>query len=605
MHRLLWHSMNVNKYLVLSIIFGVTTTSLFYTGYGVGDHIEQLPQIIRALNSDYLLNDFFTNAATNSVTRLWYSQFIAILAGSEQHLPAVFLVITLGSNIAISVITYIFASNLFRSSLVGIWASALTMSIDTFSLGWLTHIYQTTLIPSAIAIPFIFGSIYCLMQGKIIMAIFLGGISSLFHPLFGLEISVLVFTTHIIFHLIRKQKPNISTISALFLLIPFALVLLPQMSQQQIDSSQFIYIIAHFRHPHHYIPSTFSLFDFMNAAAFLIVVVIVYYKWLKANQNPFGIMPAIIVSLVLILCIGGYVFVELIPSRIWTTAQTYRLLYIVKWLGLIFVAGEIAQLPSSTQPLYASSVFKPLSLCVVALSQSFRGYFEQHGFHRPAKILNPTLVLLVAIFLLMVSKISLLSIVCLWFYVFLTFAFDVLSNKLRLIISAGIILAISVFCFYPRPLPYIEGKIDLINRIRQNFSFEIRPEIGDDGVSVAEFARENTPEQSVFLTPPRFGQFRLLANRAIVVDFKAFPFSDVGIEEWYERITTCYGTPSSKGFAMVGEMDGNYRTMNDNDLVSLQERYNFDYAILYSDTPTNFDVIFQNKTYKIVHLEKH
>lgn len=597
MRKSLWYSTNVNKYLPLSIIFGMITTLLFYAGYGVGDHIEQLPIILRSLNSNYLLNDFFTNASTKSVARLGYSQFIAILAGSEQNLPTVFLILTLVSNVAISFITYTFAGNLFRSSKVGIWASALTMSVSTFSLGWWSQIYQTTLIPSAVAIPFILGSIYYLMQDKIVMAILLGNIASLFHPLFGLEISVLAFATHIIFHVVRKQKLTISTLFALLFFIPFALIsLVPQMSQQQLDSNQFIYIVAHFRHPHHYIPSTFSLFDFINAAAFLTVAVIAYRKWSKASQNPFRIIPAIIMSFVLLLCISGYVFVELIPSRLWTTAQTFRLLYIVKWLGIIFVAGEIAQLSNSTQPFYVSSVFSPLSLSVVTLSQSFREYFEQHGFHRLAKILNPPLVLVVAIFFIVASKISILSIMCLAVYLFLIFTFDELPNKLSLVVSAGILVAIGAFYFYPNYLTNTE---------QQTNFFEIKPEIGADGVSVARFARENTPEQSVFLTPPQFGQFRLLANRAIVVDFKAFPFYDAGIEEWYERITTCYGDSSLRGFAMVEELDENYRTMNDHDLVALQEKYNFDYAILYRDTPTNFDVLFQNTTYKAVHLKKH
>ena len=35
---------------------------------------------------------------------------------------------------------------------------------------------------------------------------------------------------------------------------------------------------------------------------------------------------------------------EVIPSRIWTAAQTFRFLLIVKWLGLVIIAGMIANL---------------------------------------------------------------------------------------------------------------------------------------------------------------------------------------------------------------------------------------------------------------------
>jgi len=128
------------------------------------------------------------------------------------------------------------------------------------------------------------------------------------------------------------------------------------------------------------------------------------------------------------------------------------------------------------------------------------------------------------------------------------------------------------------------------------------PKLGTDGTKVAEFARENTPEQSIFLTPPNFGQFRLLANRAIVVDFKAFPFSDQGIKEWYERIISCYGVPISSGAQIIDELDRNYRAMDDNTLLLLKEKYGISYAVLYRSTPTDFKAIFENNTYKVIRL---
>ena len=53
-------------------------------------------------------------------------------------------------------------------------------------------------------------------------------------------------------------------------------------------------------------------------------------------------------------------------------------------------------------------------------------------------------------------------------------------------------------------------------------------ELADDDVSVATYARTNTAPDSLFLTPPDDGQFRLTAERAIVVDFLGFPIPAVG-----------------------------------------------------------------------------
>lgn len=164
----------------------------------------------------------------------------------------------------------------------------------------------------------------------------------------------------------------------------------------------------------------------------------------------------------------------------------------------------------------------------------------------------------------------------------------------------GTILAIVVVTYHNR-LPYI-SQLNSVSRIADNLALGIRSELGSEGDEVAEFVRQNTPEESVFLTPPMWGQFRLLARRAIVVDFKAFPFADTAVAEWYERITSCYGNPIRTGFAMVDELDENYRNIDDDTLLALQERYLISYAVLYNQTSTNFEVVFQSNGYKVIRL---
>ena len=51
-----------------------------------------------------------------------------------------------------------------------------------------------------------------------------------------------------------------------------------------------------------------------------------------------------------------------------------------------------------------------------------------------------------------------------------------------------------------------------------------------------EWIQGNTPNDAIFIIPPTMEDFRLRANRAIVVDWKAFPFKDSAIIEWRDRI---------------------------------------------------------------------
>lgn len=598
----------IERYLLLSVVFGIVTTLLFYSGYGVGNHIEQLPIITRSLDNTYLLNDFFTNAGTDSIARLYYAKFVATLAGSEHNLPLVFLILTLCANIATSVITFYFAQDLFNDSpLAGVYASALVMSICTFSLGSLSIIYSNTLVPSTIAIPFILGAIWFLVRGNIVIGMLLSGIASIFHPLFGLEIGGVLLVTFLVFHFISKRRITNdrlrAIIASLLVLTAFSLIsILPQFSQPSIDSNAFVYIMAYFRHPHHYVPSTFGLSEYVYAIAFLCAVIVFYDRWQKTRECSYSLIVAIIGCAILLLCIGGYIFVEILPMRMWVTAQTFRLLYVVKWIGLILIAGTIAgkSLQSSTRMLYLASVLHPLSLGVAVLSQSRREWIERKlkGF---GEILDPSLILLITIALFRWLSIPLLPIILLSLYVFLILASSAFSRRLFYsTLLVGTILAIVVVTYH-NSLPYI-SQLNSVSRIADNLALGIRSELGSEGDEVAEFVRQNTPEEGVFLTPPMWGQFRLLARRAIVVDFKAFPFADTAVAEWYERITSCYGNPIRTGFAMVDELDENYRNIDDDTLLALQERYQISYAVLYNQTSTNFEVVFQSNEYKVIRL---
>jgi hypothetical protein len=186
-------------------------------------------------------------------------------------------------------------------------------------------------------------------------------------------------------------------------------------------------------------------------------------------------------------------------------------------------------------------------------------------------------------------------------FVLLILAFSTISRKLFYSTVPTGILAGLIFITFVGGLPAVR-QIGVVHRIKSNFMPEIQSQLGAEGDEVARFAKQSTPEDSIFLTPPDWGQFRLLARRAIVVDFKAFPFADFAIAEWYERLIACYGNPAKKGTAMVDELIENYRRIDDNTLRTLRQRYKIDYAVLYKETSTNFEVLFQNSNYKVIYL---
>ena len=600
----------LGKYTLLLLLFGIITTVFTYIGYGGGSDMELLPILIRSLDASYLQNDFFTNVSADSVARLHYANLLTLLAGSERNLPLISLIVTLCANISISIITFTFARDLFNNSdLAGVYAAALVMSVSTFALGWRSTIYWDQLIPATIAIPFVLAATLAVARGKLFLGMVIISITSLIHPLLGLEMGAMLIFSFVVFHLISTKKITRDIwkviIPSLLLFVAFSLIsIIPQFSQPSINSELFIHILAYFRTPHHRIPSTFGPARFILAGAFLSATLLLYYRERKSRDSSFNLFIGIFGSIIIILCIGGYIFVELIPSRIWVTAQTFRLLYIVQWFGLMLVAGVLAdkKLESSTKTLYLVGVLNALSLGLVVTSQSLRDWLEQK--HRwISNLLDESLILLIAIAILVYLSVPLLPIFLLGSYVLLILLFsETRVNRLYSALLVSMILIIIAGIAYGG-LPNM-GQSDSVGPVAGNLSLEIKSELGPEGDEIAMFAQQNTPEESIFLTPPTWGQFRYLARRAIVVDFKAFPFSDTGMLEWYDRITNSYGNTPAAGFEMIDDFNKNYSDLTDNSLLNLQEKYNFSYAVLYGETPTDLEVLFQNGKYKIVNLGK-
>ena len=118
-------------------------------------------------------------------------------------------------------------------------------------------------------------------------------------------------------------------------------LLLPYMKQPSIPANEFIHLVANFRHPHHYLPSTFEMWQWGQAAVYLLGVVFVFGFTLKISESlkEKKRYLLLITGLIVLLCLGGYLFVEIWPSRLWTSAQMFRLPYFLKWFSLILLAG--------------------------------------------------------------------------------------------------------------------------------------------------------------------------------------------------------------------------------------------------------------------------
>ncbi|MBL0062065.1 MAG: hypothetical protein IPP40_11465 [bacterium] len=91
--------------------------------------------------------------------------------------------------------------------------------------------------------------------------------------------------------------------------------------------------------------------------------------------------------------------------------------------------------------------------------------------------------------------------------------------------------------------------------------------------------------------------------RALLVDFKMFPFSERDIHEWRARMNAAYGPITGAGWTALESMQQNYKQISDSKIRELSGSYNLSYAVLSVETPTNLLTLFSNETYKLAKIE--
>jgi hypothetical protein len=610
-------SLSLLAILCFSLSIGLASTLWGYR-FGDGNQVEQLPIVLRAIDPSYLTNDFFTNVTADYGPRTIFAEGVAFCARLAP-VSTVYLVLTILGNVAIALVTILFARDLFAGSdLAGLIAGSAVMTLKTFWLGYSNTIYGYFLEPAHLAMPIILVSIWAAFRQKPILSALAAGAASLIHPLMGLEtggllLSILTinFARKIQIHRPLKFTINkrnwIGLLWGWLVFVGFALlILLPYMNAEQISSSQFIQILAYFRHPHHYIPSTFGIWQYLQAFVFLVPAGIAWY--LSARNVP-GIVElvfpiSLLVFFEILVCLGGYYFVEIYPSRLWTTAQTFRLLFLVKWLGLVGISGWVGfQFQQESRNNYFLYLLLASLVSQLTLFLSFSINLIRDPLRRfLPKILiflgdGILLALMAVLFRGLLPDFRILIL----FPLFILMAFLIYYSK-RQWLAAGINLVVSFAVVFI----LLQGKQFLPAKIMALFDPPVITlgQLSGDDIEVANFAQTNTPLDAIILTPPTLGEFRFTADRAIVVDYIAFPFQDLAMVEWQQRIWDCYGIPQGSGFNADSELKNNYRKITRADLLRLQAEYGFNYAVLYTETPTDFLVLYQNSTYKLVEVHQ-
>ncbi len=101
-------------------------------------------------------------------------------------------------------------------------------------------------------------------------------------------------------------------------------------------------------------------------------------------------------------------------------------------------------------------------------------------------------------------------------------------------------------------------------------------------VEISEHAKNATPINALFITPPDFEAFRFYSERNNFIDYKAILHDNAYLLEWQKRMKLIYNVGinnKEKGFQLIPIAKANYNTLSDTMLLRLCQQNKIDYVI--------------------------
>lgn len=572
--------------------------------FGEGNQVEQFSIIARLLEPSFASNDFFLNSAAElGQPRYYYS---LIIAGLTKLAPLAVIInfLMFINGWALGLLTFIASRQLLKSSeTAAALASTLALLNLGISIGHAGYLNFSNFQPASIAITASLAGILALTNSRFAVATALFLFSLVVHPTIGAETGVLGFAAVLLTFIFTAKKIRWSLWAVSIATFLAGLILfwaLPNLGDEgiKITQAEFYSILIETRAPHHYLGLDFPKRRWLEALIFIFALAAIAYQCLRLQVPVRGLVLLItLISFVVILCAASLYFVDIAESRVWATAQLFRLVFLIKWAAYLLL-GLLACRWFATGQAHAA-ILATITILATADSMSYA--------------LIAALATQFAISVLRLNnKLSILATLpAIAFFIYHHLQYGSDEQLLRMVIACAALLLLQlrywpvittaasiVLVISSLSISYFGTPTSLIpDKLRTILSIEERL---DDQAQIAKLARSIGDESAIWLIPPNLEQFRFIAARAVVVDFTSIPFTDGGLQEWNKRMKALYGETDQTGFKALQKMLQSYRSAPSTDLA--HERFGADYAVLFADTPVSEPVLANAGRYKIIKL---
>jgi hypothetical protein len=356
-------------------------------------------------------------------------------------------------------------------------------------------------------------------------------------------------------------------------------------STQTIDNAEFVFIHAKVRNPHHILPSNWDVGNWFNFICFIIggLLCIKNAELLRKQDkvNFYVIVGTAIFGLFL-----NYIFVEIYPVAFIAKLQLARTVPFAQLIIFIAVALTVDR-------LYKDKQIAVSLLLLAVLTLPFRGIIflglsvwqtKKYVFPKRYNILLWILAVGTVIFSLIypvtdsweIMGDRIISIPI--FFSILAFPFIVeetsLATSIKQTLTATLVFGVAGIL--PKPILNVFPTKVNINAVPR-----------DDLSKLAVRFSQSSSRDSLVLIPPSVTSFQFFSERAIVVNFKNFPFTEKGIKEWQNRMEAVLGVPLNP--QMIWGGNDFFIRRSSADLVKVARNYHADYILTRSDWHPNID----------------
>lgn len=585
-----------NKYFNLSLYTFVIIGSLMATGYifPIGGNFPEVPPIQFMLNPELYKNDYYVQEMVKFNPRYYYYYIIYFLANLGTSIPLahfIYQFLAFGSFI----LACYAIINIYTNSKLPAAAMAFLCIAASFTDVGNTLIFSTKSVPSTFAMGFAIWGIYFSLRQKWLTGYLFFGLGCLLQFLVGLLPGLMILP--VLFIESVRQRNFKTLILAIALLAAMAsIVYVPMLltgttSTHTIDNAEFVYIHAKVRNPHHILPSNWDVGNWFNFICFIMggLLCIKNADLLRKEDkvNFYVIVGTSIFALFL-----NYIFVEVYPLAFIAKLQLARTVPFAQLI--IFIAVCL-----TVNILYTEKKIAISLLLLVVLTLPFRGIIflglsvwqtKKYVFPKRYNILLWILAVGTVIFSLIYP---------------VTDSWEIMGDR---IISIPVLFSILAF-------PFILEETSLATSIKQTLThtlalittatlvfgvagilpkpilnvFQTRVNINalssDDLSRLAVRFSQISSRDSLVLIPPSVTSFQFFSERAIVVNFKNFPFTEKGIKEWQNRMEAVLGVPLNP--QMIWGGNDLFIRRSSADLVKVARNYHADYILTRTDWHPN------------------